>query len=171
MGAMPANPQTLFGEATETFGPAIQRLVRGYEADPARQEELRQDIMLALWRALRTFRGDSSLRTFVFRVAHNTAISHVHKSVRDRSEPGLDDAAVAAPGPAAEATLDRARRREELTAAIRLLPDLDREVVLLNLEGLANGEVAEVTGLSVSNVGTRLTRIRQRLIEIVGGKR
>jgi len=171
MGAMPTNPEAQFHEAIQRFGPALQRMARGYEADPAAQEELKQEILLHLWRAMPSFRQEASLRTFVFRIAHNIAIKHVHKHARDLSESGLEVDKVQAPTMAPESSLDRSRMREALTAAIRKLPTVDREVVLLNLEGLSNVEVADVTGLSVSNVGTRLSRLRAVLIRRVGGVR
>jgi len=171
MGRRATNTDTQFREATDQFGPALRRLVRGYEAAPDLQEELLQDILLALWRALPTFRGEASLRTFVFRVAHNTAIRHVHKASRDRSEPGLEADQTAGPAPAHDERLDRAAQRARLTAAIRRLPDLDREVVLLSLEGLSHQEIASISGLTATNVGTRLSRARKRLAQKVGGAR
>ncbi len=117
---------------------------------------------LALWKALATFREESSLRTYVFRVAHNVAIKHVRRDARNREDEELP-ASLADEGPGVGETLDRARRRSRLVAAIRQLPDPDRQLAMLHLEGLSNTEVAEVTGLSSSNVGTRLHRVRQRL--------
>lgn len=164
----PVDTETRFRDLIEAWGPAIARLCRGHEADPVRREELRQDVLLALWRALPSFRGESSLRTFVFRVAHNTALKHLRREVRDRSEPGVPDSLAEErtdPGRA----IDRRRRREALLEGIRELPVVDRELVMLHLEGLSHAEVAEVAGLSASNVGTRLARIRDRLRQRLEG--
>ncbi len=157
-----------FRDTIDRFGPALQRLVRGYETEPQRRAELGQDILLALWRALPTFRGDASLRTFVFRVAHNTAITHVSREARVQEPEVLDETvhATSEPGPAAAAS--RSQQRAKLEAAIRTLRPLDREVVLLHLEGLSNHEIAEITGTSATNVGTRLSRCRDRLHRAVG---
>ncbi len=66
-------------EAAAEFGPALDRLARGYEADADLRRDLRQDIHTELWRSLARFDGRCSLRTWVYRVAHNTAASHVLK--------------------------------------------------------------------------------------------
>ncbi|MEO0604972.1 MAG: sigma-70 family RNA polymerase sigma factor [Myxococcota bacterium] len=155
-------PERRFETAVARYGAAIRRLVRTYEAHPTRREELLQEVWLALWRALGRFREESSLRTYVFRVAHNVAIKHVRRDRRDREEPGLPES-VADDTPAPGEALDQHRRRERLVAAIRELPDVDRQLAMLHLEGLTNAEIADVTGLTASNVGTRLHRVRQRL--------
>lgn len=169
MSLEPADLEARFHALLAAWGPALSRLCRGHEADPVRREELRQDVMLALWRALPSFRGDASWRTFVFRVAHNTALNHARHEGRDRSEPGLPASLVderTDPG----VRIDRNRRREDLLEAIRGLRAVDRELVMLHLEGMTNTEVAEVVGLSASNVGTRLGRIRRRLEQQLEGR-
>ena len=158
-----------FAEMIASFGPGLRRLCHTYEVKPERQQELHQEIWLALWRALPTFRGDASLRTFVFRVAHNVAIKHVRTGKRDRSEPGLP-ATVPSPGTEPAEVIDRARQRARLLAAVRSLSDYDRQLAMLHLEGLTNPEIADVTGLSASNVGTRLSRVRVRLRAHPGGR-
>lgn len=74
--------QTTFDQVEKEFGPLIRRIAVSYEADGGAAEELVQDIRFALWLALPSFRGRSSLRTFVARVATNRAVSHVRRSVR-----------------------------------------------------------------------------------------
>lgn len=117
---------------------------------------------LALWQALARFRGDSSLRTYVLRVAHNVAIKHVRRDARDREAAELPEGLADEAMGVGEA-LDRQKRRQRLVHTIRSLPDPDRQLAMLHLEGLTNTEIAEVTGLSASNVGTRMHRVRQRL--------
>ncbi len=58
------------------YGASLSRLVASYEASPDAREDLLQEIQLALWKALPSFRGDCSVRTFVYRVAHNRALTH-----------------------------------------------------------------------------------------------
>src|SRR5262245_7608505 len=86
---------TRYEEAAATHGAALERLARAYESDPDRRRDLLQDIHLALWRSLAGFDGRCSLRTWVYRVAHNTATSQVIR--RRRRAPtlvSLDDASV-----------------------------------------------------------------------------
>ncbi len=146
--------------------PALGRLVRHYEARPEARGDLEQEILIALWRARPGFRGECSERTWVYRIAHNVAVSHVARAMRARRDA---DAAGAAPEPAPtrppdDATADRvAVRRVE--RRIRALDLPSRQLVLLALEGCTTAEIAEVTGLSTTNVTTKLSRLRKALAE------
>lgn len=71
-----------YREAVEQLGPALDRLVRAYEANPEERRDLLHEIQMALWRSFAGFDGRCSMRTWVYRVAHNTATSH---SIRRRS--------------------------------------------------------------------------------------
>ena len=71
---------------------AIRRLIASYERDPSRRQDLVQDIWLAVWQALPRFRDECSERTFVFRIAHNRAVSHIEHWQRRHTDP-LDDQA------------------------------------------------------------------------------
>ena len=153
-------------DAAATFGPALERLARAYERDPDKRADLLQDIHVALWRSLGRFDGRCSLRTWVYRVAHNTATS---KALRPRTnaptlvaiDESLDSLADRAAG---EQHLDRTRAIERLHDLIGRLRPLDRQVMLLYLEQLDAASIAEVTGLSTANVSTRVHRIKQILI-------
>lgn len=145
----------------------LRRLAASYERDPSRQQDLVQDIWLAVWRALPRFRGESSERTFVFRIAHNRAISHVDYSQRRRAHSLDDDAPLAAPEPDPECALSATQRRDRLHRAVRDLPVGLRQVVVLALEGIHHGEIAEIVGISENNVAVRLTRARAMLSRVL----
>lgn len=149
-------------------GAAIQRLAGSYERDPARRQDLVQDVWLAVWQALPRFRDDCSERTFVYRIAHNRAVSHIEHWQRRRTDPLDDDAPLAAAGPDPEHRMSQQQRRERLQAAVLGLPLGLRQVVVLTLEGLSNAEVAEVVGISDNNVAVRLTRARAELTRRLG---
>lgn len=121
---------------------------------------------MALWRALPSFRGDCSERTFVFRIAHNRCITHLSKR---RVNVSLDEAEIDVEDPSAnaEAGLSEEQERQRLLAAIRELPAIHREVLVLALEGMSYREIAEVVGIGESNVGVRLNRARDRLKELL----
>ena len=117
---------------------------------------------MALWRALPSFRGECSERTFVFRIAHNRCVTHISKR---RANVSLDEAAIDVEDPTAnaEAALAEEQERQRLLAAIRELPAIHREVLVLALEGMGYREIADVVGIGESNVGVRLNRARERL--------
>lgn len=141
-------------------GPMLARVVASYEADAAWREDLMQDICLALWKALPTFRGDSGLRTFVARIAHNRAVDHILRQKRVREHGAFDAQAMVAGASAADQALDQ---RMDLTAALRTLPIGYRQVMVLVLEGFRHREIADVLGLDENTVAQRASRGRQRL--------
>ncbi len=159
----PADAATArFRAVTAEYGPALQRLCRGYEADEGRQQDLVQEILVALWQALPSFEGRASLRTWVYRVAHNVAVSHVVKRQRDRlarAVPLEDDALVASAIREAEGR-DAVSR---LAALVRALRPADAQVILLYLEGLEHEAIAEVTGMSPGHVAVKVHRIKAAL--------
>lgn len=157
-----ADRETAYLRMLRDHDAAIRRLAATYEREPARRQDLVQDIWLALWQALPSFRGDCSERTFVFRIAHNRAVSHIkHWRIR-RTEPLSEIDPVDAAGDPERVTGDR-ERGERLQAAVRRLPLGLRQVTVLLLEGLSQRESAEVLGITENNVAVRLTRARAAL--------
>ena len=146
---------------------ALRRLAATYERDPSRQQDLVQDIWLAVWQALPNFRGECSERTFVFRIAHNRAVSHIDRWQRRRTDALDDEAPVAAPGLDPERSLSTQQRHERLQAAVQSLPLGLRQVVVLTLEGLSHAEVADIVGITENNVAVRLTRAKAALSRLL----
>ena len=118
---------------------------------------------MALWMALPRFRGDSSERTWVYRVAHNTAMSFVSSRRRQgREQPGDPPHEPAAAAPQEGEAIER-QQRDLLWAAVQELPLAERQIIVLHLEGLSAADIEAVTGVTAGAVATRLTRIRQKL--------
>lgn len=154
----------LYAEAVAAHGAAIRRLARGYEADPDRQQDLLQEMHLELWVSLGSFDRRCSLRTWVYRIAHNVGASHVVRSRRLTSR--LVDLEILetqiSPADAAPQA-DRQLSAAILLDLIRRLKPLDRQVILLYLEGETAGAIAEVTGISAVNAATKIHRIKRVL--------
>ena len=167
---MPAEVRTLDGlyqEAAETYGPALERLARAYEADPEARRDLLQDIHVALWRSLAGFNGLCSLRTWVYRVAHNVAATHVMRQRRAKSAMlvGLEEMENTPDPKAGAAEADQRQVLERLWKLIQRLKPLERQVMLSYLEGLDAAAIAEVTGISAANVATKVHRIKRILAQ------
>ena len=162
-----AGREQRYAEAAAAFGPALERLARAYERDPDKRRDLLQEIHVALWRSLARFDGRCSIRTWVYRVAHNTATSKVLRPQTNApSIVALDDSLESVAAAASEEeVLDRRRALERLHGLIRRLRPLDRQVMLLYLEQLDAASIAEITGLSAANVATKVRRIKQLLIQ------
>ena len=156
-----------FDRIVRTYGEALSRVAWGYVDGAADHDDLMQDILVAIWQALPRFRGDSSERTFVFRIAHNRGCSFITR--RRHDEPLNASTPIADPSPGPDETLDDAGRRERLARAVRTLPEAQRQAVLLRLEGFSLGEIAALQATSEANVSVRLTRGRDRLRELLGG--
>ncbi|MCD7058809.1 RNA polymerase sigma factor [Pelagibacterium xiamenense] len=168
MSACGADQDTLYAQAAEAFGNAIARLARGYEANPEVARDLEQDIHVALWRSFAQFRGDASLSTWVWRVAHNTGARHVEAQSRAKRSGALVplEAIEAAPQtPSPEAVVGESITLERLYALIYRLRPTDRQVMLLYLEALEAREIGEITGLSPRAVATRVHRIKALLVQ------
>ena len=143
--------------------PMLHRTARAF-ADPADQHDLLQELTVALWKARPRFRDESAAGTFVHRVAHNAALTWRRGESRRRLRGVTVQAELLvrdAGDDPQEALLER------LYAAIRTLAPVERSLVLLSLDGVAYAEIARLHGLSESNVGARLTRLRQRLSTLV----
>ena len=151
----------LYREAADTYGAAMERLARAYEADADRRRDLSQDIHVAIWRSFASFDGRCSLRTWVYRVAHNTAISYVMRQRRNNSPlVALEDLEALPDRKAGEQAADRARALERLLELIQRLKPVDRQVILSYLEGMDAATIGEITGLSPGNVATKIHRIK-----------
>ena len=154
-----------FDGVVQRYGDALSRFAWGYVADAADHADLMQEILVALWQALPRFRSESSVWTFVFRVAHNRALSFAGRSRRRASLPLTDQLRDPRPAPDAEA---HARvERDRLLRAIRSLPEPLRQAVLLHLEGATPAEIAAVQGITDNNASVRLTRARQALRDLL----
>lgn len=148
------------------YGAPLGRLVRGYEADPELRRDLLQEIHLALWISLRNFDGRCSLRTWVYRIAHNVSASHIQRRRRERGEGlvSIEDLDLPSGEETAEFSLHCKEARKLLIDLIGKLKPLDRQILLLYLEEVDAATIGEVTGMSPGNVSTKLHRIRQVLI-------
>jgi len=166
-----------------THAAALSRLAASYESRPALREELLQDISFALWRALPSFRHQSSEKTFVMRIATNRALSHIAarkgsdlKGTRPvnfelmgrvpfMTDPILE---VVDPGPMPEEEAANMQGAARLQTAVRGLPLAQRQVVVLALEGMDRDEIARVLGISEGNVAVRLHRGKALLKAALG---
>lgn len=149
--------------------PRVWRTVRAYEREPAAQEDLVQEILVAVWEGLPRLRDPARLPAFMLRIAHNLGASHVRRAVRAPDRVALDlEAAELVPAVSADPADAEARW---LLEALRLLPLPHRQVLLLQLEGFDYREIADMLGISVDNVGVRAHRARKALQEIHDGHR
>ncbi|WP_342805640.1 sigma-70 family RNA polymerase sigma factor [Alteromonas sp. M12] len=146
------------------YAPLLARIAATYEADLGLREDLIQDISLAVWRALETFRGDSSIKTFIARVAHNRSVDHVLRESRrnnNLSDENIDDLQTMSPNATHQ------DKHLDLMSALRQLTLGHRQIITMQLEGFTQLEIASVLGLSEAAVAKRASRARQQLEQLL----
>lgn len=151
-----------FLKVIHDFQKIIYKICRVYRDSREDQEDLFQEIVYQLWISYPSFKGESKVSSWIYRIALNTAIAIYRKSKT------LIDYYQEFPEhiqPSDEKTISE--NEERLFWALRKLNDSEKAVISLYLEDFNYQEIAEITGLSESNVGVRLNRIKNKLKEIL----
>lgn len=145
----------------------LWKVARSFALDAVAESELRQEMMLQIWRSLPGFRATAKPSTWIYRVCLNTAMTWQRGARRRerRVELNGDLPDVSCPTPQPPEAQENAEQLAALYAAIRALPPAERSLVLLLLEDLSYREIAEITGLTENHVGVALTRARKKLGE------
>ena len=160
----------VFDAVLAAHAPLIDRILSAYERRPAVRAELRQEVAVALWQALPRFRGDSGLKTYVARIAHNLGVSHVRRDAREGLQSAIDEtwpSEAASP----EHDVSREQLRLRLADAIRALPLGQKQVVVLYLEDFDHAQIAATLGIAEGAVAVRLLRARQALASMLAESR
>jgi RNA polymerase sigma-70 factor (ECF subfamily) len=145
-----------FADIMATYANPMRRLCAAYAENGLDREDLFQEIFMAVWRALPAFRGDASVRTWVYRIAHNVALTW---RARDRRRQAREMPLESDAGASTQMDF----RRFALRRAIAAMSPGDRTLTVLWLEGLSAAEIEEVTGIKSATVAVRLSRIRKQL--------
>ncbi len=135
-----------------------------YSRNREEARDLVQDTLINLWKGLPRFRGESSLRTWVTRVAINTCVSFKRK----KSITTVDESYIPA---FSEASVEAGSQIKFLHGRLQKLDYLDRALVLLWLEDMPYDEIGAILGMSAKNVGVRLVRIKNKLKTITDDER
>ena len=153
--------ERIFGEWLASHKGILFKVVHAYAFEHADRQDLFQEVVLQVWHSVDAFRGESSVPTWLYRVALNTAIAWGRKEDRHRRgkqpfevvEGLLTTASSGRPDP----------RVEWLYQQIAQLKDVDRSVALLLLDGFSYKEIAAIVGITESNVGVKINRIKSAL--------
>ena len=136
------------------------KISRAFAKNHHDQEDLINDITLQLWQSFGKFKGESKLTTWIYRVAINTAINFNKKLKRELS---LQEEGIRELNWLTESEDLWSDESEKLYDSINTLGELNKIITLLHLDGNSYEEIATITGISASNVGTRLNRVREEL--------
>ncbi|QLG46917.1 RNA polymerase sigma factor [Costertonia aggregata] len=138
----------------------IFKITTVYTTNRHDQQDLYQDIVYNLWKSFDSFRNESKISTWMYRVAMNTALTQVNKRKRTGYAVSIEKVVVQA---TENFDFEFEERLKLMYAQIHELNILEKGIMLLLLEGKKYEEIAEITGLSPSNVGTKISRIKQKL--------
>lgn len=154
-----------FQQIIDKYHPILYKIGRSYTQSEADFQDLYQEMLIQLWRAFPRFRAEAKLSTFIYRVVLNTALTYQRKHARSRTL-SLDttERQWADHSPTEQALgQQREARTALLYRCINQLNKRDRALILLHLDGKSYAEMAEIMGLSVSNIGVRLLRCKKKL--------
>jgi RNA polymerase sigma-70 factor, ECF subfamily len=163
------NREAVFKSWLGQHGAIVLKVARAYTRTAEDCQDLAQGILLQVWRSAPQFKGRASASTWFYRVALNTALSWRRKERRRRARqrPLLEVEDLSAPGPDGPLRISQREEVERLYAAIRQLREAERALVLLYLDDLSYRQMAEVLGISESNVGVKLNRAKKALAEVM----
>ena len=159
---MPGRPEELFAEVYRDHAGLMVKTAYAFTTNAADRDDLFQEILVAVWQALPHFRGSAKLSTYVYRVAHSCALNW--KRSRQRYQHKIDRFALETPD--LTASPEQRERVAWLYAKIHQLPPVDRTLILLHLDKVSYADMADITGLTESNIGVRLHRIKQQLTQL-----
>lgn len=142
----------------------ITHICRAYSNDEESLKDLIQEVSLQLWRSHTSFKGNSQVSTWVYRVTLNVCLSHARKMKRKVNTTSLEwnDHAPEKEDPEKE-------QIEMLYSAIKKLKESDRAIILLYLEDKSYKEMSDILGITVSNVGVKVNRLKEKLKNLING--
>jgi RNA polymerase sigma-70 factor (ECF subfamily) len=163
--------KSLFMNWLDAHSAAVMKVARAYTLTADDCQDLAQEILLQAWRSLPNFAGDASPATWFYRVALHTAMNWQRKDIprRARQQPLLEVQVASKLNDSAEQAAQR-ETVEQLYQAIHQLPKADAALVLLYLDELSYREMADVLGISESNVGVKLNRAKKSLTALMNGQ-
>jgi RNA polymerase sigma-70 factor (ECF subfamily) len=164
--------KSLFMTWLGVHGASVMKVARAYTLTSEECQDLAQEILLQAWQSLPKFEGKASPATWFYRVALHTALNWHRKDRprRSRQQPLLEVQVIATEGENSAEQVQHRDTVEQLYKAIHQLPKADAALVLLYLDELSYREMAEVLGISESNVGVKLHRAKKALSALMNGE-
>lgn len=139
----------------------IYKVTKVYTNSKEDAQDLYQEIVYQLWKSFGSFRNESKISTWMYRIALNTSIAHLNKEKRKGNHAPIDEVLLN------KTDINDTLKEEQievLYAHIKKLDTIEKGIILLYLEGKTYDEIASITGFTSTNVGTRLGRIKQKII-------
>lgn len=152
-----------FLEAVKNSQGIIYKLVGLYASDAEERKDLYQEVLLQAWRSWSSFRGEAKFSTWLYRICLNTILTQKRKVNRIDYLESLEPVEHLA----TDSTNHKKEEIERLRRAIRTLPETDRALISMHLDGYENSEIADVLGITVNHVAVKLHRCKQQLANLL----
>lgn len=166
------NKEEKFNEIVSESSDRIRRICRYYNSNEEEQKDMYQEVLVNIWKSLDSFRGDSALSTWVYRVAVNTSLTYTGKAYRHMKlmvngdtanlNSVLDDDNL-------KAKLEQEKQLDKLQTELNLLTVIEKALISLMLEGLSMKEIADIIGITEPNVKVKIHRVKAQLKEKLKG--
>ncbi|MDD4361316.1 MAG: RNA polymerase sigma factor [Bacteroidales bacterium] len=147
----------------------IIKIARVYTKVKQDREDLINDITLELWKSFKGFNGDSKISTWIYRVALNISMNYKRKKKNDSLFQSINDFKK-------EDTYtwlveqNDSSDLEVIYECIDELNEINKAIILLYLDGNSHEEISEIIGISKTNVGTRISRIKEQIRDLINSK-
>lgn len=155
-----------FNKVISEYQSLVRKICFGFASNEDELNDFTQEVFIQIWRKLDTFRGQSKISTWIYRVTVNVCLYEVSKKKRNEK---IKQELVKFPIDETDSSVTQFKENQinYLYDAIKKLPQLDRAIIMLYLEKRTHNEIAEIIGLSQSNVGVRINRIKKKLKKIM----
>ena len=151
-----------YEKVIDSYGGLIAKICYYFSADPEEFKDLRQEVLLNIWKGWEKFRNDSKLSTWIYRVSFNTCVSYQRKERKAKDTISIDHV-IDLPGDQDSDLLERYNAMHRL---IRQLNFEDRAIILMWLDEKSYDEIAELMGINRNTLAVRLKRIKEKLVRM-----
>lgn len=164
---MEKEQKTIFLSALEENQEKLFRICSIYSEDDEDAKDLFQEVLVHVWRSMSTFKGDSAIGTWMFRIALNVCLRFKSKHTKNQKRfIRLDSITIANFG-SAENNEQEIEKLNSLRKCVKILNESDKAIVALYLEGLAYREISSVLGLSENHIAVKIKRIKSKLLNCI----
>ncbi|MFK8162046.1 MAG: RNA polymerase sigma factor [Lewinella sp.] len=152
-----------FKQVYEQSKDKVYRLCLGFMGNTSDAEDLFQEVLIKIWNNLDKFRKDSNVNTWIYRIATNTALNYLKSKSREREHSRDFNSVELSSMPTESSSFDKEQKIRQLYQEIAGLKEIEKIIISLVLDNCSYSDIAEITGLSSSNVGVRINRIKKTL--------
>ena len=164
---MKKKQETIFLNALESNQEKLFRICSIYSEDDEDVKDLFQEVLVHIWRSMSTFKGNSSIGTWMFRIALNVCLRFKSKHTRNQSRfIRLDSMTITNFGSEENSEVEN-EKLNSLRKCVKELNEADKAIVALYLEGIAYKEISSILGLSENHIAVKVKRIKSKLLNCI----